>query len=885
MKRLPAILVVVAVVVAFVIFLGPFYIVQEGEQAVRIRFGEIIDSTQDAGLHFRTPIVDRIAKYSAKLLAWDGDPRRMPTSENQFIWVDTTARWSISDPELFNRSVTTMENAYSRLDDIVESAVRTVVSSNALEEAVRDSNVINEIDRSPSITPNANEESDERLREIENLLTVVETRTEIESGRQMLSNEMLQRARETAGELGIELHDIIIRQIRYSDDLTDSVYERMVSERLQIAQAYRSYGEGRKQELIGQMENERRSILSEAYERAETIRGSADAQAAQIYSDAYRQDPAFFEFWRAIESYRKTLRSSAKHSLRICSTSITSTRKMVRKTTVRPNQRGEMHNSPRFSPPIDQFALQGCATPATMLNYDSENAFQYRKNYAILESIGDTNLQISHVTYDSRAAGTGTLFVALPGIHVDGHDYIADATERGARAVVCQTIPKKLDSSTCYLRVADSRAALSALSAELFDHPSRTIPVIGVTGTDGKTTTTFLIDQLLSLSDEESGFISTALIKRDLKLEKNPFRQSTPEAPEIHTILNDMIESGKRYAVVEATSHGLSDKTTRLKDICFQVGVFTNLTHEHLEFHGSFEQYRSDKANLFRSLDRTHNLAPHREMVVFGVINADDPNAYYFRRATKQAVFSYSVAGNQADLVATDLQPDTRGTTCKIRWRGEVRSARIPLTGLFNVENVLAAMLVVAKLTDRNPLDLVELLPELRAVPGRMHVISHTTPFVPIVDYAHTPGAFEKVLPMIKRYTDNRLIVLFGSAGERDIKKRAMQGGIAAKHADVVVLTDEDPRGEDSEVIINDIATGCLHQKPAMESNGNLFRIPDRRKAIRHSLSIAQAGDTILFLGKGHESSIIYRDGAINWDEAQVVREELTSLAKKEIFR
>lgn len=318
MRKLAGFLTVVVVLIVFVAILGPFYIVTEGEQAVVIRFGEIVNVTRDAGLHFKTPVVDQVVKYSAKLLSWDGDPRRMPTAENQFIWVDATARWQIEDPELFYRSVTTMERAYSRLDDVIESSVRTVISANQIEEAVRDSNVINQINREQALPAEAEQampaeeegiedSEDQRLQEIADLLTIVENRQQIRSGRQQLSTEMLDRARQTASELGIALEDIIIRQIRYSDDLTESVYDRMVSERTRIAEAYRSYGQGRKQELIGKMENERRSILSAAYERAETIRGEADAEAARIYSDAYRQDPDFFSFWRAIESYRRTM--------------------------------------------------------------------------------------------------------------------------------------------------------------------------------------------------------------------------------------------------------------------------------------------------------------------------------------------------------------------------------------------------------------------------------------------------------------------------------------------------------------------------------------------------------------------------------------------------
>lgn len=311
MKKLSAVLTVVVVLVVFVVLLGPFYVVPEGRQAVIIRFGQIVNVTQDAGLHFKLPVVDQVVPYSARILSWDGDARRMPTSENQFIWVDTTARWSIDDPDLFYRAVTSMERAYSRLDDVIESAVRTVISGNRLEEAVRDTNVINEIVREqpmPTQAELASEDGDDRrLREISNLLAVVEDQPDIRTGRQNLSDTMLQRANETARTLGIEIRDIVIRQIRYSADLTESVYERMVSERRQIAEAYRSYGQGRKQELIGQMDNERRSILSEAYERAETIRGAADAEAAAIYSGAYQQDADFFAFWRAIESYRRTM--------------------------------------------------------------------------------------------------------------------------------------------------------------------------------------------------------------------------------------------------------------------------------------------------------------------------------------------------------------------------------------------------------------------------------------------------------------------------------------------------------------------------------------------------------------------------------------------------
>ncbi len=309
MRKLVTTLVVIAVIGIIFVMLGPFYVVQEGEQAVVTRFGEIVDSTTTAGLKFKTPVVDTVVKYPQKILSWDGDARRIPTQENQFIWVDATARWEITDPELFYARVTTIPGAYSRLDDIIESALRLVITQNPLHEAVRNTNVINEIEREvEEIIPEGGEELDrEGLEQIAELITTVSSQQAVVKGRRALSEEMLASAAPDTDDFGIELIDIVIRQIRYSDELTESVFDRMVSERQRIAQAYRSYGEGRRQEILGEMERDRERILSQAFATAEEVRGNADAQAAQLYSQSYQQSPEFFEFWRAIESYRETL--------------------------------------------------------------------------------------------------------------------------------------------------------------------------------------------------------------------------------------------------------------------------------------------------------------------------------------------------------------------------------------------------------------------------------------------------------------------------------------------------------------------------------------------------------------------------------------------------
>ena len=309
MKRLVTFLVVIVVLLIVFVALGPFYILQEGEQAVITRFGAIVASSQDAGLKFKMPMVDTVIKYPKRILSWDGDAQRLPTAENQFIWVDTTARWKIVDPLKFYESVTTIDQAFARLDEVIDSSVRTVVAENPLYEAVRNSNVINEIDRSNAVQAGtgAGETLDESSMQSTALIDADKTYPEVRKGRNKLSEEMFLAAQKITPQYGIELIDIVIRQIRYSDDLTESVYNRMIAERNQKAQEFRSRGEGQKAFWLGKQDNERRSILSRAYTEAETLKGNADREAAQIYADAYGADEEFAIFWRSLESYRNTM--------------------------------------------------------------------------------------------------------------------------------------------------------------------------------------------------------------------------------------------------------------------------------------------------------------------------------------------------------------------------------------------------------------------------------------------------------------------------------------------------------------------------------------------------------------------------------------------------
>jgi membrane protease subunit HflC len=303
MKKSMLFLSIFVVIIAAAIIAGPLFILNEGEQAVIVRFGKIVKVHTEAGLKLRSPFIDDIIKFPKRVMPWDGEKQRIPTKENQFIWVDTTARWRISDPLKFYESVSSLDNAYGRLDDVIDSAVRTVISSNFLREAVRNSD---EILRSIPIETFQTGESigSSSLEELTNSQSDFE---KIEKGREVLSEDIKKIVATIAPEYGIEVLDIVPRQIRYSDELTDSVYQRMIKERNQIAQAFRSYGEGKKAEWLGKLDNEKRSVLSSAYEKSETIKGKADAEATKIFADSYGRDPAFFEFWKAMESYKATM--------------------------------------------------------------------------------------------------------------------------------------------------------------------------------------------------------------------------------------------------------------------------------------------------------------------------------------------------------------------------------------------------------------------------------------------------------------------------------------------------------------------------------------------------------------------------------------------------
>jgi len=304
MKKLIKTLVIITIIIIALFVMGPFYVINEGEQAVIVQLGRISNVVTDAGLHIKIPFIEDVVRYPKKIMAWNGEQKGIPTLEKQFIMVDVMARWKINDPKKFYESIGTVTRAYEKLGEVIDSEVKTVVVENSFNESVRDSNLL--LERKASIDDlGIGGDVDPEL-----ISSSIQTNVRYEPitrGRRQLSAEILNRSRRMVPEYGIELIDVVTRQIRYNDELTESVYARMIKERNQIAQAIRSEGEGKKADILGQMERERMTIMSNAYRESETIRGTADAEATRIYADAYNRDRDFFDFWRAVESYRSIL--------------------------------------------------------------------------------------------------------------------------------------------------------------------------------------------------------------------------------------------------------------------------------------------------------------------------------------------------------------------------------------------------------------------------------------------------------------------------------------------------------------------------------------------------------------------------------------------------
>lgn len=488
-----------------------------------------------------------------------------------------------------------------------------------------------------------------------------------------------------------------------------------------------------------------------------------------------------------------------------------------------------------------------------------------------------SGIEVRSVTADSRAVREGTLFVAIPGDRADGHAFVPDAVRSGAAAVVVEhPLP---DIAVPQLVVTSSRRALAEAAAWWFDDPSRQLAVIGITGTDGKTTTSQLAAAALESAGIPAGLIGTVATQVGGLHEMNLDHSTTPESPLLQRSLRAMVDAGDRAAILETTSHGLAME--RVAAIDYDVAILTNLTHEHLELHGSFEAYRAAKVSLFERLEVT-SAHPAKTMVEWprtGIINADDPSAAAFIEATRAAdarLLTYG-ANPHADVRLTDVVDSSDGIHVAYELEGHGAVVRLRLTGHFNAHNALA----VVALGHAMNLDAEAVrigLDGLVGVPGRMERVDQGQPFTVIVDYAHSPASLGLVLDELGPVAAARggsLITVFGSAGERDHDKRPMMGRIAAERCRIVIATDEDPRGEDRYAILADIANGARDATTQPEA---FLQIADRSEAIRAALARARPGDIVVLTGKGHETTIEYADRKLAWNERSEAERALEEL-------
>jgi UDP-N-acetylmuramoyl-L-alanyl-D-glutamate--2,6-diaminopimelate ligase len=486
------------------------------------------------------------------------------------------------------------------------------------------------------------------------------------------------------------------------------------------------------------------------------------------------------------------------------------------------------------------------------------------------------DVAVSGVTYDSRGVAPGSLFVAIPGEHVDGHDYAAAAAADGATALLVERpLP---EVAVAQLIVDDARRALASAAAWWFRDPSHQLTVVGITGTDGKTTTAYLAVAALEAAGRRTGMIGTIATRIGGRTEAHQAHATTPEAPELQATLRAMVDAGDDVAVLETTSHGLA--LDRVASVAYDVAILTNLTHEHLELHGTWEAYRDAKLSLFDRLRLARTVTKPRPVPPAAIVNLDDPSAGAFigtARGAGARVLTYGTDA-AADFRATRVSEDASGLRADIEGPAGAASLELRLAGRFNVLNALAVV-ALGEALDLDPATIRAGMAQLESVPGRMERIDVGQPFGVVVDFAHSPASLQTVLDLLAPAAAARaggLIAVFGSAGERDTQKRPQMGRIAGERARLVIVTDEDPRGEDREAILDEIARGA--ETAGKRRGQDLQLVPDRRAAIAAAFEAARPGDIVLLAGKGHERSIIGPDGEQPWDERAVALDLLAGL-------
>jgi len=469
---------------------------------------------------------------------------------------------------------------------------------------------------------------------------------------------------------------------------------------------------------------------------------------------------------------------------------------------------------------------------------------------------GDSSAEVAEVTHDSRRVGAGSLFVAIQGLATDGNQFVEQARKKGALAVVSELPPRP---GGAWVQVEDARAALAVLSAAMNGDPAEKLGLVGVTGTNGKTTTTYLIDAALQAAGEKVGLVGTVHYRIADRL--TTAVRTTPESSDLQTMFREMVEAGCRRAVLEVSSHSLDLR--RVYGCRFEVAVFTNLTRDHLDFHGDMDRYFEAKRRLFTEYLRADGRA---------VINADDDRAGELIASSRAPVWTYGLE-RAADIRATDVRLSLEGSRFTAKTPLGPVAIHSPLLGRFNVSNLLAALGAALALGISKEVAATG-LGALAGVPGRLERVNAGQDFTVIVDYAHTDDALKNLLETVRELGPRKVITVFGCGGDRDRTKRPLMGAVAARLSDVAIVTSDNPRSEPPEAIIEEVRRGMPPGRGA-----EVLSIVDRREAIARALEMARPDAAVIIAGKGHETTQTLRDRTVPFDDRQVVRDILRPLS------
>ncbi len=498
------------------------------------------------------------------------------------------------------------------------------------------------------------------------------------------------------------------------------------------------------------------------------------------------------------------------------------------------------------------------------------------------------DIVLTKLTEKTSEVVPGACFVARVRETSDGHPYVSRAIEQGAALILAQKaaeeIPADIPAAVAYLQVPDTAAASAWLAAAWEGFPSRQLVVIGITGTDGKTTTANILLSMLRAAHIRAGLLSTTRAVIGSEEEALELHVTTPEAPVVQRHLRRMVDAGLSHCILEVTSHGLAQH--RVTAVDFDLAAVTNVTHEHLDYHGDFERYLAAKARLFHFLGSEAWSVPvsnpaKAKQVKTAVLNSDDPSYAALSAIPVPRAIGYGI-DQQADLLATDIAFNNEGTQFTLNLAEGLAASgqtslpiRSPLPGRFNIYNTLAAA-ALALAVGAEPEAIREGVEALPAIDGRMERVQSEQPFAIIVDFAHTPNALTEALEAARRMTEGRIITIFGSAGKRDVHKRSAMARIAAQRADLTILTAEDPRTESLEGILQTMADSM---RLAGHAEGETYwRIPDRGEAIHFGLRLAAPGDLVLICGKGHEQSLCFGTTEYPWDDRTAVEKALEAL-------